>query len=88
MQTITSKSLRLKLREVLDAVSNGEEYILTFQKKPVGKIVPLTKTEKSSKNLLGFLNSSEFKNREIPKHLKQFEDFKEFHKKNYSKHDK
>jgi prevent-host-death family protein len=88
MQTITSKTLRLKLREVLDAVSQGEEYVLTFQKKPVGKIIPIGKTEKSSKSLLSFLNSQEFTQREIPDHLKQFSHFKDFHKQNYTKYDK
>lgn len=91
MQTVTSKNLRLNLGEILQAVAAGNEYEITFQKKVVGKIVPINSNNKSGKELVEFLNSEKFANysinNPIPKNLKEYSNFKDFHKWNYTKYD-
>jgi antitoxin (DNA-binding transcriptional repressor) of toxin-antitoxin stability system len=87
MQTITSKNLRLNLKEVIDTVLNGEEYVLTFQSKPVGKIVPLDNPSANKKDLNALLASAEFKQDKIPNKLKDYKNFKDFHKNSYTKYD-
>jgi prevent-host-death family protein len=87
MQTISSKNLRLKLKEVIETVQSGQEYILTFQSKPVGKIVPLDNQNTNKKDLNALLASSEFKQDKIPNKLKNYKNFKDFNKNNYTKYE-
>jgi len=37
----TAKDLRFHAREILDAVSRGEEVIITYRGKPLAKIIPV-----------------------------------------------
>lgn len=37
----TAKDMRFHTREILDAVSRGEEVVITFRGRPKAKIVPL-----------------------------------------------
>lgn len=87
MQTIFSKNLRLKLGEVLHLVAAGNEYEIIFQKKGVSKIVPVNSDQKSSKKLVEFLNSKKFTNQDIPDKLKNYSNFKDLHKGNYTKYE-
>ena len=72
--------------EVLHLVAAGNEYEITFQKKVVGKIVPVNSDQKSGKKLVEFLNSKEFTKQDIPDKLKNYSNFKDFHKGNYTKY--
>lgn len=66
--------------EVLHLVAAGNEYEITFQKKVVGKIVPVNSDQKSGKKLVEFLNSKEFTKQDIPDKLKNYSNLKDFHK--------
>ncbi len=87
MQSISSKNLRLNLGKILQLVANGNEYEITFQKKVVGKIVPVNSNVKSGKKMVQFLESEKFASQKIPEKLKNYSNFKDFHKENYSKYD-
>lgn len=43
----TAKDLRIHLKGLLDAVSKGEDAVITFKGKPCAKLVPFEKTDKS-----------------------------------------
>jgi antitoxin (DNA-binding transcriptional repressor) of toxin-antitoxin stability system len=88
MQTITFKNLRTNLKSVMDYVSQGEEYVLTFQKNPVARIIPYQDPKTTIKDLDSLLESKEFTNAKIPKKLQEYDNFADFHKSNYSKYDK
>ena len=52
----TAKDLRFHSKEILDAVSRGEEVIITYRGKPHAKIIPIDSRKKGSKekhNLFG-----------------------------------
>ena len=52
----TAKDLRFHSKELLDAVSRGEEVVITFRGKPLAKLVPINpeiKKNKSNSNLFG-----------------------------------
>ena len=64
--------------QVLHLVAAGNEYEITFQKKVVGKIVPVNYDQKSGKKLEEFLNSKEFTNQDIPDKLKNYSKLQKF----------
>jgi prevent-host-death family protein len=41
MKTVTAKELKNKTGEVIRAIKNGEEIIISYRGKPLGKFVPL-----------------------------------------------
>jgi len=43
----TAKDLRVHSKELLDAVSRGEDVVITFRGKPCAKLVPYEKTDKT-----------------------------------------
>lgn len=45
----TAKDLRFHSKELLDAVSRGEEVVITFRGKPHAKLVPITPEVKKNK---------------------------------------
>ena len=44
----TAKDLRVHSKGLLDAVSKGEDVIITFRGKPCARLVPYEKTDKSA----------------------------------------
>ncbi len=42
----TAKELRVHSKELLDAVSRGEDVVITFRGKPCAKLVPYEKSDK------------------------------------------
>jgi prevent-host-death family protein len=44
----TAKDLRIHSKGLLDAVSKGEDVVITFRGKPCAKLVPYEKTDKSA----------------------------------------
>jgi prevent-host-death family protein len=42
----TAKELRVHSKELLDAVSRGEDVVITFRGKPCARLVPYEKTDK------------------------------------------
>ena len=42
----TAKELRIHSKELLDAVSRGEDVVITFRGKPCAKLVPYEKSDK------------------------------------------
>lgn len=42
----TAKDLRVHSKELLDAVSRGEDVVITFRGKPCAKLVPYEKSDK------------------------------------------
>ena len=42
----TAKDLRVHSKELLDAVSRGEDVVITFRGKPCARLVPYEKTDK------------------------------------------
>jgi len=45
----TAKDMRFHAREILDAVSRGEEVVITFRGRPKAKIIPLRDARSSRK---------------------------------------
>jgi prevent-host-death family protein len=45
----TAKDLRFHSREILEAVSRGEEVIITFRGKPLAKIIPINQENHKNK---------------------------------------
>lgn len=45
----TAKDMRFHAREILDAVSRGEEVVITFRGRPKAKIIPLQDARSSRK---------------------------------------
>jgi prevent-host-death family protein len=43
----TAKDLRFHVKELLDAVSRGEEVIITFRGKPKAKLIPFNSPDKT-----------------------------------------
>ena len=43
----TAKDLRFHSKELLDAVSRGEEVVITFRGKPHAKLIPIESEEKN-----------------------------------------
>jgi prevent-host-death family protein len=44
MKTVTAKELKNRTGEVIRAIKNGEEIIISYRGKPLGKFVPLEET--------------------------------------------
>ncbi|MDP3589896.1 MAG: type II toxin-antitoxin system prevent-host-death family antitoxin [Methylobacter sp.] len=44
----TTKDLRIHSKGLLDAVSKGEDVVITFRGKPCARLVPYEKTDKSA----------------------------------------
>jgi prevent-host-death family protein len=44
----TAKELRVHSKELLDAVSRGEDVVITFRGKPCARLVPYEKSDKST----------------------------------------
>jgi antitoxin (DNA-binding transcriptional repressor) of toxin-antitoxin stability system len=68
MNTIGIKELQANLKKVKIAIEGGEEFVVTFRKKPVFKIVPfnLTKTKEKTSwaNTLKDLEAIKFESEE------------------------
>ena len=44
MKTVTAKDLKNKTGEVISAIKRGEEVVVSYRGKPLGKFVPLKET--------------------------------------------
>ncbi|MDR0847473.1 MAG: type II toxin-antitoxin system prevent-host-death family antitoxin [Propionibacteriaceae bacterium] len=45
-QTINQRDLRMRSREIMDAVERGEEFVVTRDGRDVGELIPLRRTQR------------------------------------------
>lgn len=55
----TAKDLRFHSKEILEAVSRGEEVVITYRGKPQAKLVPMKQDKTIKNNLFGIWKDHE-----------------------------
>jgi len=51
--TVSTKELRTRTKEIIEAMKRGEEVIITYRGKPVAKISPIKEKEDPDDSLFG-----------------------------------
>jgi prevent-host-death family protein len=51
--TVSTKELRTRTKEIIEAMKRGEEVVITYRGKPVAKISPIKEKEDADDSLFG-----------------------------------